>query len=64
MKVELSLLLFLKSIGSIIHGEDVANDYHVTDFPTINLIDKNVKIIYTDLGYNKDLEKTIELLLL
>ena len=48
----------------LVHGEEVANDYHVTGFPTIYLIDKNGKIIYTDLGYNKDLEKTIELLLL
>ncbi len=48
----------------LVHGEDVANDYHVTGFPTIYLIDKNGKIIFTDLGYNKDLEKTIELLLL
>jgi len=48
----------------LIHGEDAVNDYHVTGFSTIYLIDKNGKIIYTDLGYNKDLEKTIELLLL
>mgnify|MGYP003523021318 FL=1 len=47
----------------LIHGEDAVNDYHVTGFSTIYLIDKNGKIIYTDLGYNKDLEKTIELLL-
>ncbi|MGB5032307.1 MAG: TlpA disulfide reductase family protein [Saprospiraceae bacterium] len=48
----------------LVHGEDVAKDYHVTGIPTLYLIDKNGKIIFTELGYNKDLEKTIELLLL
>ncbi len=62
------LTFFLKKHGVnyavLIHGDDVVNDYHVTGFSTIYLIDKNGKIIYTDLGCNKDLEKTIELLLL
>ncbi len=44
----------------LLGGEDVANDYHVSAYPTIYLIDKNGKVIFTQVGYAKGVEKTLD----
>lgn len=44
----------------LLGGEDVANDYHVSGYPTLYLIDKNGKVIFTQVGYTKDIENTLD----
>jgi peroxiredoxin len=41
-------------------GENVATDYNVSACPTMYLIDKNGKVIFSRVGYSKDMEKAIE----
>ena len=44
----------------LLGGKDAAKDYHVSGYPTMYLIDKNGKIIFTQVGYGKDVEKTLD----
>jgi peroxiredoxin len=48
----------------LLGGKEVAKDYHVSGYPTIYLIDRQGKIIYSQVGYGKgteaELEKIIE----
>jgi peroxiredoxin len=48
----------------LLGGKDVAKDYHVSGYPTIYLIDRQGKIIHSQVGYGKvteaELEKIIE----
>ena len=41
-------------------SKEVINNYHVTSYPTLYLIDKNSKIIFIANGYSDDLESTLE----
>jgi len=41
-------------------GKDVAKDYHVSGYPTMYLIDKTGKIIFTQVGYGKGVEDKLE----
>ena len=41
-------------------GKDVAKAYHVSGYPTIYSIDKEGKIIFTQVGYGEDTEEKIE----
>jgi thiol-disulfide isomerase/thioredoxin len=44
----------------LLGGKDVAKEYHVSGYPTIYLIDKEGKIIFTQVGYGEDTEDKIE----
>ncbi len=44
----------------LLGGKDAAKDYHVSSYPTIYLIDKTGKIIFTQVGYGKDSEASLE----
>ena len=39
---------------------DVSNNYHISAYPAIYLIDKNGKIIFSHVGYTKGIEKMLE----
>jgi thioredoxin-related protein len=39
---------------------EVANDYRLSGYPTMFLIDKNGKIIFIQDGYDKEVERTLE----
>ena len=41
-------------------NKDVIDDYHVSGFPTMYLIDKTGKIIYTQVGYSKEVDEKLE----
>ena len=41
-------------------GKDVAKEYLVSGYPTMYLIDKNGKILFSQVGYGKDVEKKLE----
>jgi thioredoxin-related protein len=36
----------------LLKGKDVAKDYHVSGYPTVYLIDKNGKILFSMAGYS------------
>jgi thiol-disulfide isomerase/thioredoxin len=44
----------------LLEGKDVAKEYRVSGYPTIFLIDKTGKIIFTQVGYGKGTEETLE----
>ncbi len=44
----------------LLGGKDVAGEYHVSGYPTIYLIDKNGKILFTQVGYGEETEKILE----
>jgi peroxiredoxin len=44
----------------LLNGKDVANDYHVSGYPTLYLIDKTGKIMLVKQGYSKDMEKELD----
>jgi peroxiredoxin len=44
----------------LLGGKDVAKEYHVSGYPTIYLIDKEGKIIFTQVGYSEDTEDKLE----
>ena len=45
----------------ILSGDkNTAKDYHVSYYPTMYLIDKNGKIIYSEVGYKKGMEAELE----
>ena len=44
----------------LLGGKDVAKEYHVSGYPTIYLIDKEGKIIFTQVGYGEGTEDEIE----
>ncbi len=63
-KKEDDLATFLSKHGVtypvLLEGKDAVKDYHVSVYPTMYLIDKNGKIIFTQVGYGKDVKKTLE----
>ena len=44
----------------LLGGKDVAKEYHVSGYPTMFLIDKNGKIIFSQVGYREDIEEELE----
>jgi thioredoxin-related protein len=48
----------------LLGGKDVANDYQVSSYPTIYIVDKNGKIIFTQVGYGKGIETILEKVIL
>ncbi len=44
----------------LLGGKDVAKDYHVSGYPTIYLIDRQGKILFTQVGYGDGTEVKIE----
>ncbi len=44
----------------LLGGKDVAKEYHVSAYPTIYLIDKKGKVLFTQVGYGDETEKKIE----
>jgi peroxiredoxin len=44
----------------LLGGLETAKEYRVSAYPTMYLIDRNGKIIYTQVGYGKDTEKELE----
>jgi len=47
----------------LLNGKAVANEYRVSSYPTLYLVDEKGKIIYIQEGYGKDAEKTLEALI-
>ena len=48
----------------LLGGNDVANAYNVSGYPTIYLIDKKGKIIATTPGYSENMEDRLEEIIL
>ena len=48
----------------LLGNEDVVKRYHVKNYPTFYLIDKAGKIIFANYGYNRNLEKIVEEIIL
>ncbi len=44
----------------VLGAKQVAKDYHISGYPTIYLIDKKGKVLYTHIGYGKNMKKTLE----
>jgi thiol-disulfide isomerase/thioredoxin len=44
----------------LLGGKDVAKEYHVSGYPTMYLIDKNGKIILSQVGYGEGVEEELE----
>ncbi|MBP6979015.1 MAG: TlpA disulfide reductase family protein [Bacteroidales bacterium] len=44
----------------LLGGKDAAKEYHVSGYPTIYLIDKEGKILFTQVGYGEGTEKELE----
>jgi peroxiredoxin len=44
----------------LLGGKDVAKEYHVSEYPTMYLIDKNGKIILSQVGYGEGVEEELE----
>ena len=44
----------------LLSGKEILRDYHVSAFPTLYLIDKNGKIIFAQMGYEKGMEENLE----
>jgi peroxiredoxin len=46
---------------TVLYGsQQTTNDYHVAAYPTMYLIDKNGRIVFSQVGFSKELEKTLE----
>ncbi|MBK9107355.1 MAG: TlpA family protein disulfide reductase [Saprospiraceae bacterium] len=48
----------------LMDSANVARDYNVNGYPTLYIIDKQGNIVYTNLGYDKDLVNTVSKLVL
>lgn len=48
----------------LLGNEEITKKYHVKNYPSMYLLDKNGKIIFTKYGYRKDFEKLIENIIL
>jgi thiol-disulfide isomerase/thioredoxin len=48
----------------LLENEDARRKYGIQGYPTIFLLDKSGKIIYQNMGYNKNLEKEVDQLIL
>ena len=63
-KKEDDIASFLSMLGVtyqvILGGEDVSIDYRVSSIPTMFLIDKNGKIIFTHVGYAKETDNILD----
>jgi len=44
----------------LLGGKDIAKEYHVSGYPTMYLIDKNGKIILSQVGYGEGVEEELE----
>ncbi len=44
----------------VLDAKQVAKEYHISGYPTIYLIDKKGKVLYTHIGYGKDMKKALE----
>jgi len=44
----------------LLGGKDAAKEYHVSAYPTMFLIDRSGKIIFIQVGYGDETEKTLE----
>ena len=44
----------------LLGGRDVAKEYHVSGYPTIYLIDKEGKVLFTQVGYGEGTEEKLE----
>lgn len=44
----------------LLGGKDVAKEYHVSGYPTIYLIDKEGKVLFTQVGYGEGTEEKLE----
>ena len=44
----------------LLGGKDVSKDYYVSGYPTVYLLDKNGKILYTMEGYGTGAEAILE----
>lgn len=44
----------------LLGGEEVAKEYRVSGYPTVYFIDKEGKILYTQVGYGEGVEKELE----
>jgi len=44
----------------LLGGKDIAKEYHVSGYPTMYLIDKNGKIILSQVGYGEGVEEALE----
>ena len=47
----------------LLGGKDVAKEYHVSGYPTMYLIDKNGKIIISQVGYGEGVEEELEIII-
>lgn len=63
-KKEDGMAAFLTKRGAtypvLLGAKEVANDYRVSGYPTLYLIDKTGKIILIQVGYDEDIERTLE----
>lgn len=63
-KKESDIAAFLAKRGVtypvLLGGREVANDYRVSGYPTMYLIDKTGKIIFVQLGYGKEVDAVLE----
>ncbi|TAH41307.1 MAG: TlpA family protein disulfide reductase [Bacteroidetes bacterium] len=48
----------------LLGGLEAAKEYHVTGYPTVYLIDKSGKIIFSKMGFTEELKKELEQLIL
>ncbi len=44
----------------LLEGKDATKDYRISGYPTLYLIDRNGKIVFTQVGYGKGIEDVIE----
>lgn len=44
----------------LLGGKDVAKEYHVSGYPTIYMIDKEGKVLFTQVGYGEGTEEKLE----
>lgn len=67
-KKEDGIAAFLEKKGItytvLLGGKDAAIDYRVSAYPTMYLIDKNGKVIFSQEGYSKEMESTLEEIIL
>jgi len=67
-KIEDSIAPFLAKRGVtylvLLEGKKVAIDYHVSAYPTMYLIDRNGKILFSQMGYGEETEKKLEKIIL
>jgi thiol-disulfide isomerase/thioredoxin len=67
-KIEDSIAPFLAKRGVtylvLLDGKKVAKEYHVSAYPTMYLIGRNGKILFSQIGYSEEAEKKLEKIIL